>query len=92
MAVQLSGATISAILVRRTGKASLSAENPHSCSVWEESNEIDLDDLRAGWGIGLRIIIPQMNLPVNLDYSWPLDPDEFTEDEGRFDFSLGFDF
>ena len=61
-------------------------------NVWEESNEIDLDDLRAGWGIGLRIIIPQMNLPVNLDYSWPLDPDEFTEDEGRFDFSLGFDF
>jgi outer membrane protein insertion porin family len=61
-------------------------------NVWTDSYEFDSNDLRAGWGIGLRIIIPKLNIPVNLDYSWPLDPDEFDEDKGRFDFSLGFDF
>ena len=61
-------------------------------SVTPESYDFDADAFKAGWGVGLRILIPKLNIPVNLDYSWPLDPDEFDKDEGRFDFSLGFDF
>jgi outer membrane protein insertion porin family len=61
-------------------------------SVSVDSYEFNTEDMKAGWGVGLRILIPKLNIPVNLDYSWPLDADEFDEDEGRFDFSLGFDF
>ena len=63
-------------------------------NVWEDSYEFEMDELMAGWGVGLRIIIPKLGLPVNLDYSWPLnaEDDPFLVDEGRFDFSLGFTF
>ena len=60
--------------------------------VWSDSYELNLDDLQAGWGVGLRIIIPQLGIPVNLDYSWPLDAGPFDDEGGRFDFSLGFTF
>ena len=63
-------------------------------NVWYDSYDVDLSDLRAGVGVGLRIIIPVMGqpIPVNLDYGWPIDRDEWSSDSGQFDFSMGFNF
>ena len=63
-------------------------------NVWYDSYEIDLSDLRAGTGLGVRIIIPFMGapVPINLDYGWPIDRDEWTSKGGRFHFSMGFNF
>jgi len=63
-------------------------------NVWEEAYSYDLDDVRAGVGIGLRIMIPVFGgqFPFNIDYAWPIDRDEFVEDKPRLDFSFGFQF
>ncbi len=63
-------------------------------NVWVDSYEIDPSDLRAGTGVGLRINIPLMGrpIPINLDYGWPIDRDEWTSKSGRFHFSMGFNF
>lgn len=63
-------------------------------NVWYDSYDMDLSDLRAGAGLGLRIIIPVMGqpIPINLDYGWPIDRDEWSSDSGQFDFSMGFNF
>jgi outer membrane protein assembly complex protein YaeT len=63
-------------------------------NVWEDSYDIDPSDLRAGTGVGLRIIIPLLGspIPINLDYGWPIDRDEWTSKSGRFHFSMGFNF
>jgi len=63
-------------------------------NVWYDSYEIDPSDLRAGAGVGLRIVIPLMGspIPINLDYGWPIDRDEWVSKSGRFHFSMGFNF
>lgn len=63
-------------------------------NVWYDSYDIDPSDLRAGAGIGARIHIPFMGqvVPINLDYGWPVDRDEWTSSGGRFHFSMGFNF
>lgn len=63
-------------------------------NVWYDSYDVDLSDLRAGVGVGLRLIIPVMGqpIPINLDYGWPIDRDEWTSKSGEFDFSMGFNF
>ncbi|MCK5547636.1 MAG: outer membrane protein assembly factor, partial [Thermoplasmata archaeon] len=61
-------------------------------NIWEKEYKIDLSDLRSGAGIGLRIIVPQFPIPINLDYTWPIDKDEFVDPGGRFDFSMGVAF
>jgi outer membrane protein assembly factor BamA len=44
--------------------------------------------------LGLRIIIPFLGapVPINLDYGWPIDRDEWASKSGRFHFSMGFNF
>lgn len=42
----------------------------------------------SGYGIGIRLDIPQ--LPIQLDYAWPIDSDEMNDTGGRFSFSLGY--
>jgi outer membrane protein insertion porin family len=42
----------------------------------------------AGYGIGVRLDIPQ--LPIQLDYAWPTKADEMNDSSGRFSFSLGY--
>jgi len=63
-------------------------------NVWVDSYDIAPSDLRAGTGVGLRIIMPLMGsrIPFNLDYGWPIDRDEWTSKSGRFHFSMGFNF
>ncbi len=63
-------------------------------NVWYDSYEIDPSDLLAGAGVGLRVIIPLMGrpIPINLDYGWPVQKDDTTNQSGRFHFSMGFNF
>ncbi len=63
-------------------------------NVWYDSYDIDLSDLRAGVGPGLRIHIPFMGavVPVNIYYGWPIDKDKWVGSSGRFHFSMGFNF
>jgi outer membrane protein insertion porin family len=63
-------------------------------NVWADAYDYDLGDLRAGTGIGLRIMIPVFGgqFPFNIDYAWPIDRDEFVTDNPRLDFSFGFQF
>ncbi len=63
-------------------------------NVWYDSYELDPSDLRAGTGVGLRILIPLMGapVPINLDYGWPIDRDDCVGRSGRFHFSMGFNF
>jgi len=62
-------------------------------NVWEQAYTYELNDLRAGAGIGLRIMMPVFGgFPFNIDYAWPIDRDEFVDDKPRLDFSFGFQF
>ncbi len=63
-------------------------------NVWSDAYHYDLGDLRAGAGVGLRIMIPVAGraIPINLDYSWPIDRDEFVGPSPRFDFLIGASF
>lgn len=54
-------------------------------NTWEESNDIDFNDLVSGTGVGLRIQSPIG--PVNLDYAYG-----FERDDWRFHFSMGYAF
>jgi outer membrane protein insertion porin family len=63
-------------------------------NVWSEAYDYSFSDLRAGTGIGLRILIPVFGgqFPFNIDYAWPIDRDQFVDSKPRFDFSFGFQF
>jgi outer membrane protein insertion porin family len=63
-------------------------------NVWSAAYDYSLSDLRAGTGIGLRILIPVFGgqFPFNIDYAWPIDRDQFVGSSPRFDFSFGFQF
>ena len=63
-------------------------------NVWSDAYHYDISDLRAGAGIGLRIMIPVFGgeFPFSIDYAWPIDRDEFVGSDPRFDFSFGFTF
>ena len=48
-------------------------------------------DPNSSYGVGLRVDIPM--LPLRLDYSWPLQTDEFNDrSSGRFSFLIGYGF
>ena len=57
--------------------------------VWEPAYEYNLSGLNSAAGIGLRLDFP--GFPIQLDYAWPLETDEFNDrDSGRFSFWLGY--
>lgn len=56
-------------------------------NVWEDSYDFDLNDLRAGVGVGVRIKTPIG--PVKLDYGYGLDYESTDKDQnGMFYFSM----
>lgn len=59
-------------------------------NVYPDAWEFELDDLRAGAGVGIRLELPIG--PIRLDYGWPIDRDQFQDKEGRFDFNIGYSF
>ncbi|MFH0931077.1 MAG: outer membrane protein assembly factor BamA, partial [Candidatus Zixiibacteriota bacterium] len=54
-------------------------------NAWEESNEINFDDLLSGVGVGLRMQTPIG--PVNLDYGYGIEREKW-----RFHFTMGYSF
>lgn len=59
-------------------------------NVYTDFGQFDLNDLRQGVGVGVRLELPIG--PVRLDWGYPIDRDEFTEEKGRFDFNIGYSF
>ena len=58
-------------------------------NVWVDGYDWDFGDLNSSYGIGLRIDIP--GFPLQLDYSWPIEADEFNDRSGgRFSFLIGY--
>lgn len=57
--------------------------------VYEDPYEIEFTDWNSDVGIGLRLDIP--GFPIQLDYAWPLEADEFNDrSSGRFNFWIGY--
>ena len=55
----------------------------------EEAYTFDFADLNTSIGIGVRFDFP--GFPIQLDYAWPIETDEFNDDpSGRFSFWLGY--
>ncbi len=70
-------------LVKRIIKAALFYDLGN---VWAKSSDIDLSDLKAGAGLGVRINTPIG--PLKLDYGYGFDPDPGEKKEGHFYFSM----
>ncbi|MDF1753878.1 MAG: outer membrane protein assembly factor BamA [Verrucomicrobiales bacterium] len=47
--------------------------------------------VNSDWGIGLRLFL-MGNAPIRLDYAFPLQTDEFNDDGGQFNFTIGTQF
>ncbi|OGV42409.1 MAG: outer membrane protein assembly factor BamA [Lentisphaerae bacterium GWF2_57_35] len=57
--------------------------------VWADAYEFNLGDLNSGVGTGVRLDFP--GFPIQLDYSWPIEADEFNDrPSGRFSFWIGY--
>jgi outer membrane protein insertion porin family len=57
--------------------------------VYADAYEFDLGNLNSGVGTGVRLDFP--GFPIQLDYSWPLEADEFNDrPSGRFSFWIGY--
>ncbi|MCX7704725.1 MAG: outer membrane protein assembly factor BamA, partial [bacterium] len=58
-------------------------------NVWLE--DFDFGNLKQSAGIGLRIKVPIMPVPIQVDYGWAINPDPW-QDKGRLHigFTLGF--
>jgi outer membrane protein insertion porin family len=46
--------------------------------------------LNSGGGLGIRFDMP--GFPLNLDYAWPLQSEEYNDGGGRFSFQIGYMF
>lgn len=55
---------------------------------WPETSDFDFSDIKVGVGAGVRLVVPGMNIPVQLDYAVALDPLP-GESRGRFHLMLG---
>ncbi|MGC9065771.1 MAG: outer membrane protein assembly factor BamA [Candidatus Ratteibacteria bacterium] len=58
-------------------------------NVWE--NDFDFGDLKYGAGVGLRIKVPILPVPIQLDYGWAINPESY-QSKGQFHigFTMGF--
>ena len=59
--------------------------------VWDQAYSMDLSDLNSGYGLGIRVDIPQF--PIRIDYAWQAESDEFNErSSGKVHFMIGYQF
>ena len=54
----------------------------------EESPLVGDGEVCDGYGIGIRLDIPQF--PIQLDYAWPINTDDYLGNHGRFSFNIGY--
>ena len=63
--------------------------------VWQDLFEEDLENPEVGdgvfcdgYGLGVRFDFP--GFPIQLDYAWPINVDDYLSDSGRFSFTIGY--
>ena len=61
-------------------------------NVWDELDNVELADVKKGVGAGLRIRVPIFQVPIRIDYGYPLDPEEGEKQEGRVHFTMQWGF
>ena len=62
-------------------------------NAWKDSWDMDFSDINIGAGYGLRIKIPQLNVPIKLDLAYPvLNNQKCASDKWRIHFNVGFSF
>jgi outer membrane protein insertion porin family len=62
-------------------------------NAWQDSWDMDFSDINIGAGYGLRIKIPQLNVPIKLDLAYPvLNNQKCASDKLRIHFNVGFSF
>ncbi len=54
----------------------------------EENPEVGDGVFCDGYGLGVRFDFP--GFPIQLDYAWPINTDEYLGDGGRFSFTIGY--
>ena len=59
--------------------------------VYPKAYDFNLGNYNDDWGIGLRLVIPQLGpAPLRLDYAFPITHGSDTSGSGRFQFSVGY--
>jgi len=58
--------------------------------VYDEAYESDWGDYNSDYGLGVRFDIP--GFPLRFDYAWPVEADEFNDNSGRFQFTIGYSY
>ena len=62
-------------------------------NAWKDAYDMDFSDINIGAGYGLRIKIPQLNVPIKLDLAYPvLNNQKHESNKIRFHFNIGFSF
>ena len=59
-------------------------------SVWKESYQVNLSDLRSDVGLGVRLNLPIG--PLRLDYGYPIQTIKGDSKAGKIQFSVGYQF
>ena len=58
--------------------------------VYSKDDTVDLNELRRGWGFGIKWFSPIG--PIRLEYSYIIDPQMEEPSSGQFDFTMGGSF
>jgi len=61
-------------------------------NVWDEIKNFDLGELKKGVGAGIRIKVPFFQIPIRIDYGYPLDTVSGEKKEGRVHFTMQWGF
>lgn len=59
-------------------------------NVWQDSFDIDFDDLASSTGIGIRLDMP--GFPIRVDRAFVVDPDDELTDEDQWVIWIGYDY
>ena len=54
----------------------------------DENPAVGDGEVCDGYGVGVRLDIPQF--PIQLDYAWPINTDDYLGNHGRFSFNIGY--
>ena len=55
----------------------------------EDAYDFSTSDINSDYGFGVRLMLPISPYPLQLDYAFPIETDEFNDSGGRFNFVLG---
>ena len=62
-------------------------------NAWNDAFDMDFSDINIGAGYGLRIKLPQLNVPIKLDLAYPvLNNQKHESNKLRIHFNVGFSF